>query len=94
MAASIAGVFWRAATLGELAYGHTRTHFLEGGRGGRLISPAGPREGGRGGGTRSLKGGDGPPAWQKNTTPQRRLEAFCTVAPGCDLSLQVCPLVS
>ena len=26
--------------------------------------------------------------------PQRRLEAFCTVAPGCDLSLQVCPLVS
>ena len=68
MAASSAGVFWRAARLGELAYGHTRTHFLEGGRGGRLISPAGPREGGRGGGTTSLKGGYGPPGWQKNTT--------------------------
>ena len=68
MAASSAGVFWRAARLGELAYGHTRTHFLEGGRGGRLISPAGPREGGRGGGTTSLKGGYGPPGWQKNPT--------------------------
>ena len=79
MAASSAGVFWRAARPGELAYGHTRTHFLEGGRGGRLISPAGPREGGRGGGTRSLKGGDGPPAWQKNTT--RRGIARQPVAP-------------
>ena len=67
MAASNAGVFWRALRPSELAYGHTRMHFLGVG-GGRLISPAGPREGGRGGGTRSLKGGDGPPAWQKNTT--------------------------
>ena len=71
MAASSAGVFWRAGRQGELAYGHTRTHFLEGGRGGRLISPAGPREGGRGGGTTSLKGGYGPPGWQKNPTQSR-----------------------
>ena len=34
MAASNAGVFWRAATPGELAYGHTRTHFFGGGWGG------------------------------------------------------------
>ena len=83
MAASIAGVFWRAATLGELAYGHTRTHFLEGGRGGRLISPAGPREGGRGGGTTSLKGGYGPPGWQKNPTQLRLSSALHAASNQC-----------
>ena len=80
MASSIAGVFWRAARAGALAYGHTRTHFLEGGRGGRLISPAGPREGGRGGGTTSLKGGYGPPGWQKNPTLVDCVDRFYVAA--------------
>jgi hypothetical protein len=56
---------------------------LEGGRGGRLISPAGPREGGRGGGTTSLKGGYGPPGWQKNPTLRTPVASVLQYASIC-----------